>query len=95
MLERFELADALELRPRDLTPPRRLRAEVARALITEPKLLLVDDRNADEGLLRLVRDTFAARYSAPPASSISATVRPIAWRCWRAAGWWATGRPAK
>ena len=37
MLERFELADALELRPRDLTPPRRLRTEVARALITEPK----------------------------------------------------------
>ena len=62
MLERFELADALEMRPRDLTPARRLRTEVARALITEPKLLLVDDRGpecgADEGLLRLVRDAF-------------------------------------
>jgi molybdate transport system ATP-binding protein len=62
MLERFELADALEMRPRDLTPPRRLRAEVARALITEPRVLLVDDRgaasNADEELLRRVRDTF-------------------------------------
>ena len=61
MLERFELADALELRPRDLTPPRRLRTEVARALITEPKLLLVDDRGAGSGaeeVLRLVRDTF-------------------------------------
>jgi molybdate transport system ATP-binding protein len=62
MLERFELADALEMRPRDLTPQRRLRTEVARALITEPKALLVDDRGvesgADEELLRRVRDTF-------------------------------------
>src|ERR1035437_3293383 len=62
MLERFELADAPEMRPRELTPARRLRTEVARALITEPKLLLVDDRGpecgADEGLLRLVRDAF-------------------------------------
>ncbi len=61
MLERFELADALEMRPRDLTPARRLRAEVARALIAEPKVLLVDDRGADgadEALLRLVRTAF-------------------------------------
>ena len=61
MLERFELADALEMRPRDLTPARRLRAEVARALITEPKVLLVDDRGtecADEALLGLVRGAF-------------------------------------
>jgi molybdate transport system ATP-binding protein len=62
MLERFELADALEMRPRDLAPARRLRAEVARALITEPKVLLVDDRGgergADEALLRLVRAAF-------------------------------------
>jgi molybdate transport system ATP-binding protein len=62
ILERFELADALEMRPRDLTPARRLRAEVARALITEPKVLLVDDRRGergtDEALLRLVRAAF-------------------------------------
>jgi ABC-type molybdate transport system ATPase subunit len=62
MLERFELADALEMRPRDLAPPRGLRAEVARALLTEPRLLLVDDRGAgrgaDEALPRLVRDAF-------------------------------------
>jgi molybdate transport system ATP-binding protein len=58
MLERFELADTLEMRPRGLGPARRLRAEVARALMTEPKLLLVDDRGADEALLRLVRDAF-------------------------------------
>ena len=61
MLERFGLADALEMRPRDLTLARRLRTEVARALITEPKVLLVDDRGAegaDEALLRLVRTAF-------------------------------------
>jgi molybdate transport system ATP-binding protein len=66
MLERFELADALEMRPTGLPPARRLRAEVARALMTEPKVLLVDDRSAagggecvaDEALLRLVRGAF-------------------------------------
>jgi ABC-type molybdate transport system ATPase subunit len=62
MLERFELADALEMRPHDLTPRRRLRTEIARALITEPKALLVDDRGgesgADEELLRRVSETF-------------------------------------
>jgi ABC-type molybdate transport system ATPase subunit len=59
MLERFELADAMELRPRDLGPARGLRAEVARALMTEPKALLVDGGAADEALLRLVRAAFA------------------------------------
>src|ERR1039458_9497228 len=49
MLERFELADVLEKGPRDLTPTRRLRAEVARVLITEPKVLLVDERSAAGG----------------------------------------------
>jgi len=62
MLERFELADILETHTRELAPARRLRAELARALITEPKLLLVDDRCAEpgaaEGLLRIVRATF-------------------------------------
>jgi molybdate transport system ATP-binding protein len=58
MLERFELADTLEMRPRGLQAARRLRAEVARALMTEPKVLLVDERGADEALLRLVRDAF-------------------------------------
>jgi ABC-type sulfate/molybdate transport systems ATPase subunit len=64
MLERFELADALEMRPGGLTPARRLRVEVARALMTEPKVLLVDDRVgervADEALLRLVRGAFTS-----------------------------------
>jgi ABC-type molybdate transport system ATPase subunit len=59
MLARFELADALEMRPRDLPPQRRLRAEVARALMTEPKALLIDQQDADEALLRLLRGAFA------------------------------------
>ena len=63
MLERFELVDALDMRPRDLPPARRRRIEVARALMTEPKALLVDDRgadgDADEALPRVVRGAFA------------------------------------
>lgn len=62
MLERFELADVLEKSPGELTPARRLRVEVARALVAEPKLLLVDGReagrSADEALLRVVREAF-------------------------------------
>jgi ABC-type sulfate/molybdate transport systems ATPase subunit len=58
MLERFELADALEMRQSALPPARRLRVEVARALMTEPRVLLVDDRGADAALLRLVRGAF-------------------------------------
>ena len=58
MLERFELADALEMRPRDLPAERRLRVEVARALIGQPRLLLVDARETGEALLRLVREVF-------------------------------------
>ncbi len=58
MLEHFELADALEMRPRNLPAARRLRVEVARALITEPRALVVDHRETDEALLRLVRGVF-------------------------------------
>jgi len=58
MLEHFELADALEMRPGDLPASRRLRAEVARALITEPRALLVDHRQTDEALVQLVRAAF-------------------------------------
>ena len=58
MLERFELADAIEARPGDLPMARRVRVEVARALITEPRVLLVDARASDEALLRLVREAF-------------------------------------
>ena len=60
MLERFELAAALEMRPCEIAPATRLRAEIARALIAEPKMLLIDERGADESLLRLLRATFEA-----------------------------------
>jgi ABC-type sulfate/molybdate transport systems ATPase subunit len=64
MLERFALHNAAR-RPNEVSPAERLRATVARALIGEPKLLLVDEPAAglDMGLrsewhrvLRTVRD---------------------------------------
>ena len=59
MLERFELTAALEVRPRELTPAQRLRIEVARALLAETSLLLIDARpSVEEGLLRILRDAF-------------------------------------
>jgi len=55
MLDRFHLAGAAASRPRDVTPAERLRGEVARALIGEPKLLLLDGRAIGEALLREIR----------------------------------------
>ena len=43
MLGRFGLEEAAQRRPRAVTPGQRLRATVARALIREPRMLLVDE----------------------------------------------------
>jgi len=65
MLDRFALQDAAPRRPHAVSPAERLRATVARALIGEPKLLLVDEpadgldmaqRAEWHKILRMVRD---------------------------------------
>jgi iron(III) transport system ATP-binding protein len=64
-IERFALGDAAPRRPQEVSPAERLRAVVARALIGDPKALLVDDpadgldmtlRAEWHGTLRRVRD---------------------------------------
>jgi molybdate transport system ATP-binding protein len=59
MAERFDLAAAMESKPADLSPIQKLNCAVARALLAEPKLLLIDDRGAGEPLLARLRDAFA------------------------------------
>lgn len=54
-LERFDLAGAADRRPAELSPIENLRGAIARALITEPKLLLIDDGGMDEALLFRMR----------------------------------------
>jgi len=66
-LERFQLSEAAELYPRRLSPLQKLQGAVARTLIGEPKLLLLDDCGLSETLLLQVRSLtrapilFAAR----------------------------------
>jgi len=57
-VEHFELADAVSLRPADVTPALRLRCAAARALIGSPRLLLADDAGFDSALLDLIRAHF-------------------------------------
>ena len=65
MLDRFALDQAAPRRPQEASPAQRLRATVARALVGEPKLLLVDEPTAGldiamraewHKVLRMVRD---------------------------------------
>jgi ABC-type sulfate/molybdate transport systems ATPase subunit len=60
ILERFQLAACARLRPSDLTETQKLRAETARALAGEPRLLLLDERCFDEPLVREIRAATAA-----------------------------------
>lgn len=60
ILERFQLAPSAKARPDDLTAAQKLRGAVARALASEPKLLLLDDRDFDEPILREIRAATAA-----------------------------------
>jgi molybdate transport system ATP-binding protein len=55
MLERFELGELAEVAPREAPGEVRLRAEAARALIGEPRLLLIDDCGIEEPLLTQIR----------------------------------------
>ena len=55
ILDRLQLSPCARLRPHDLSQAQKLRAETARALAGEPRLLLLDERSFDEPLLREVR----------------------------------------
>lgn len=59
MLEHFELTAVIEAKPLDLTPDQKLRGAIARALVAEPKLMLIDERGVDELLLQSTRAVFA------------------------------------
>lgn len=59
-LERLQLTACARLRPPDLAETQKLRAETARALAGEPRLLLLDERGFDEPLLRDIRAATAA-----------------------------------
>lgn len=60
MLERFQLTSLARSRPADLTAAQKLRVGVARALVSDPKLLLFDDCGMDEPLFREIRAVTAA-----------------------------------
>jgi molybdate transport system ATP-binding protein len=59
-LERFQLTALAKTRPPELTAARKLRGAVARALVAEPKLLLLDDRGFDEAMLGEIRAACSA-----------------------------------
>lgn len=60
MLERFQLGGSAKARPHELNAAQKLRASAARALVGEPKLLLLDERAWDEVLLREIKEATTA-----------------------------------
>lgn len=59
-LDRFQLSDAAALYPHQLSPQQKLHGAIARMLIVEPKLLLLDDGGLSERLLLEIRGLTAA-----------------------------------
>ena len=55
MLERFQLSGESASLPRRLSPDQRLRGAVARMLLAEPRLILLDERSWNETLLAGIR----------------------------------------
>jgi molybdate transport system ATP-binding protein len=56
--ERFELAAVMDATPNALSPRQKLSCEIARALLAEPKLLLIDERGIDEAQIAQIREVF-------------------------------------
>jgi molybdate transport system ATP-binding protein len=60
MLEKFQLSAIATSWPHSLETPARLRCRIARALVTEPRLLLLDECDLVESMMRRIRDNTQA-----------------------------------